>query len=231
MSKFKEGDLVILNIGDNSVHSHNGKRGIVSLVRSLGSGIDYLVVSRDKMFTFGYHKSEYLVLDTQAIRSKKIEATLSQPTVDNLSDLSEDPFYEIWDEMPPKAPWMTETDAVKPCGTHNVPIKDAGLQTHIEARFDCVDPVVMKLLAECRGFGVNKYGKHSHKKIPVSDHLNHAINHINEHRRNDKSELHLVNAICRLMFAISQLHEQGQYVDTYWHPDMLPKPAPGEKNE
>lgn len=112
-----------------------------------------------------------------------------------------------------------------------VPIKNLGLQTHIEARFDCVDPVVMKLLAECRGFGVNKYGEHSHKKIPVSDHLNHAINHINEHRRNDKSELHLVNAICRLMFAISQLHEQGQYVDTYWHPDMLSKPVPGEKKE
>jgi hypothetical protein len=192
MSKFREGDLVIVNIGDNSVY--DGKKGIVSLADFSKSGITYLVVSRDKKITFGRFMSELLVLDIEAI-AEQHGATLSQPTLGN------------------------------------VPIKNVGLQTHIEARFDCVDPVVMKLLAECRGFGVNKYGEHSHKKIPVSDHLNHAINHINEHRRNDKSELHLVNAICRLMFAISQLHEQGQYVDTYWHPDMLSKPVPGEKNE
>jgi len=192
MSKFREGDLVIVNIGDNSVY--DGKKGIVSLADFSKSGITYLVVSRDKKITFGRFMSELLVLDIEAI-AEQHGATLSQPTLGN------------------------------------VPIKSVGLQTHIEARFDCVDPVVMKLLAECRGFGVNKYGEHSHKKIPVSDHLNHAINHINEHRRNDKSELHLVNAICRLMFAISQLHEQGQYVDTYWHPDMLPKPVPGEKKE
>lgn len=184
MSKFKEGDLVIVNIGDNSVY--DGKRGIVSLADFSKSGITYLVVSRDKKITFGRFMSELLVLDIEAI-AEQHGATLSKPTVDNVT------------------------------------IKNVGLQTHIEARFDCVDPVVMKLLAECHGFGVNKYGEHSHKKIPVSDHLNHAINHINEHRRNDKSELHLVNAICRLMFAISQLHEQGQYVDTYWHPDMKEK--------
>ena len=163
MSKFREGDLVIVNIGDNSVY--DGKKGIVSLADFSKSGITYLVVSRDKKITFGRFMSELLVLDIEAI-AEQHGATLSQPTLGN------------------------------------VPIKNVGLQTHIEARFDCVDPVVMKLLAECRGFGVNKYGEHSHKKIPVSDHLNHAINHINEHRRNDKSELHLVNAICRLMFAI-----------------------------
>ena len=98
--------------------------------------------------------------------------------------------------------------------------KNVGNQTHIEARFDCLDPVVLKLLAECRGFGVNKYGETSHQQIPVYDHLNHAINHINEHRRGDQSELHLVNAMCRLMFAIHGLHSQGNYVDEYWHPDM-----------
>lgn len=144
-------------------------------------------------------------------------------------------IYDDWDEMPPKAP---KTDAVKSCGTHNVPIKDAGLQTHIEARFDCLDPSVMKLLAECRGFGVSKYGVDSHKNIPVADHLNHAINHINEHRRGDESEMHLVNAMCRLLFAISGVLKTGYYEDTYWHPDMgprhsdkLPNPVSGEKKK
>jgi hypothetical protein len=143
---------------------------------------------------------------------------------------------EAWNEMPPKSPWCFKTDAVKSCGTHNVPIKDAGLQTHIEARFDCLDPSVMKLLAECRGFGVSKYGADSHKKISVGDNLNHAINHINEHRRGDDSEMHLVNAMCRLLFAISGVLKTGYYEDTYWHPDMGPKHpdkllnhVPGEK--
>ena len=141
--------------------------------------------------------------------------------------------YEVDDAVRFIAP---KTDAVKFCGTHNVPIKDAGLQTHIEARFDCLDPSVMKLLAECRGFGVSKYGVDSHKNIPVADHLNHAINHINEHRRGDVSEMHLVNAMCRLLFAISGVFKLGYYEDTYWHPDMGPKhsdklsnPVSGEK--
>ena len=84
--------------------------------------------------------------------------------------------------------------------------------------------------------GSKSYVVDSHKKIPTTDHLNHAINHINEHRRGDESEMHLVNAMCRLLFAISGVLKTGYYEDTYWHPDMgpkhtdkLPKPVPGEK--
>ena len=97
---------------------------------------------------------------------------------------------------------------------------NVGNQTHIEARFDCIDPVVLKLLAECLGFGANKYGHTNYLNISVEDHLNHAMNHINEHRRGDVDELHLVNAIARIHFAISCLYKQGSYSNAYWHPDM-----------
>jgi Domain of unknown function (DUF5664) len=108
------------------------------------------------------------------------------------------------------------------------PPQEKPLQSHVAARFDCIDPVVLKLLAECLGYGAKKYYPYSYLRIPVEDHINHALNHINEHRRlsQDKTqkpedELHLVNALARITFAISCLAKQGSYPDTYSHPEKL----------
>lgn len=116
----------------------------------------------------------------------------------------------------------------------NSPPQQKPLQSHIDARFDCIDPVVMKLLAECLGYGAKKYPPFNYLRIPVEDHINHALNHINEHRRlgQDKTqkpedELHLVNALARITFAISCLAKQGSYVDTYTHPELLANPVSG----
>jgi hypothetical protein len=101
------------------------------------------------------------------------------------------------------------------------------LQSHVAARFDCIDPVVLKLLAECLGFGAAKYYPYSYHRIPVDDHINHALNHINEHRRlsqetriDPADEMHLVNALARITFAISCLAQQGKYPTTYSHPEQ-----------
>ena len=115
--------------------------------------------------------------------------------------------------------------------TPNVPSQPSSpqekpLQSHVDARFDCIDPVVLKLLAECLGYGAKKYYPYSYLRIPVEDHINHALNHINEHRRlgqdstqKPEDELHLVNALARITFAISCLAQQGSYPDTYSHPE------------
>jgi hypothetical protein len=118
------------------------------------------------------------------------------------------------------------------------PSQQKPLQSHIDARFDCIDPVVMKLLAECLGYGAKKYFPYSYFRIPVEDHINHALNHINEHRRlhqveelNSEDELHLVHALARVLFAISTLVQQGQYAVKYTHPELLANPVSGgEKN-
>jgi hypothetical protein len=101
------------------------------------------------------------------------------------------------------------------------------LQSHVAARFDCIDPVVLKLLAECLGFGAAKYYPYSYHRIPVDDHINHALNHINEHRRlsqetriDSADEMHLVNALARITFALSCLAQQGKYPTTYSHPEQ-----------
>lgn len=81
--------------------------------------------------------------------------------------------------------------------------------------------MVLRLLAQCLGFGARKYGKENWKQIDQVDHLNHAMNHINEWNRGDRSEPHLVNAMARLTFALWQAVEQGQQPDTYIHPDEV----------
>lgn len=99
--------------------------------------------------------------------------------------------------------------------------EQGGKQSFVSARFDCIPPVVLRLLAQCLGFGARKYGKENWQQIDQVDHLNHAMNHINEWNRGDRSEPHLVNAMARLTFALWQAVEQGQQPDTYIHPDEV----------
>lgn len=99
--------------------------------------------------------------------------------------------------------------------------EQGGKQSFVSARFDCIPPVVLRLLAQCLGFGARKYGKDNWKNIEQWDHLNHAMNHINEWNRGDRSEPHLVNAIARLTFALWQAVDQKQQPDTYIHPDEV----------
>ena len=99
--------------------------------------------------------------------------------------------------------------------------EQGGSQSFIEADFDCIPPEVLKLLAECLGFGARKYGKFNWKKIPIEDNLSHAMNHINEWRRGDRTEPHLVNAMARLTFALWHAVNSGDQPERYIHPDMI----------
>lgn len=112
--------------------------------------------------------------------------------------------------------WVEESN---PQDNQTVTNNQGGKQSFVSARFDCIPPVVLRLLAQCLGFGARKYGKENWKNIEQWDHLNHAINHINEWNRGDRSEPHLVNAMARLTFALWHAVDQKQQPDTYIHPD------------
>jgi hypothetical protein len=121
--------------------------------------------------------------------------------------------------------WFT-ADELEPAPTVNECLtvdnaQTTGKQAFIQARYDCIDPVALRLVAECVGFGAMKYGEDNHKKISVRDHLNHAVNHILEHRIGDESEMHLVHAIARLLFAVELIVQSGAMEDRYFHPDMV----------
>ena len=98
-----------------------------------------------------------------------------------------------------------------------------GRQAFISADFSSVPPKCLRLLAQCLGFGSRKYGKDNAGKIPIEDHLSHAMNHINEFRTGDTSEPHLVNALARITMALSQAVENGSQPENYVHPDMIGK--------
>jgi hypothetical protein len=97
--------------------------------------------------------------------------------------------------------------------------EQGGKQSHLDARFDCIPPVVLRLLAQCLGFGARKYGDENWINIPQRDNLNHAMNHINEWNRGNRDEPHLVNAMARLTFALWQAVDSKDQPDTYLHPD------------
>lgn len=96
-----------------------------------------------------------------------------------------------------------------------------GKQSHLGARFDCVPATSLRLLAQCCGFGANKYGKGNWKLIESDDHICHAMNHLNEFNRGDRSEPHLVNALTRVSMALERLVESGDHPVDYHHPDLV----------
>jgi Domain of unknown function (DUF5664) len=116
--------------------------------------------------------------------------------------------------------WLEPAPAVKECLTVDN-AQSTGKQAFVQARYDCIDPIALRLVAECVGFGARKYGEENHKKISVRDHLNHAVNHILEHRIGDQSEMHLVHAIARMFFAVELIVQSGDMEDRYFHPDMV----------
>ena len=92
-------------------------------------------------------------------------------------------------------------------------------QSFIAADYECIPPVVLRLLAQCLGFGRRKYGFENWKDIPFEDNLNHAMNHIVEWRMGDRLEPHLVNAMARLTFALTQAVESNQQPPQYIRTD------------
>ena len=218
-------------------HSHNEKVGVIHSVRD---GRCY--VKFDTVMEW-FDPSELALLEvvrdyvtpTQAhigllvqVRDFDVQEW-SDPTV--LEDVLERSFNFKAKGIPDKyftfkakGVWWQYAKLVQP---ESLQKSDKPLQSHVAARFDCIDPVVLKLLAECLGFGAAKYYPYSYHHIPVDDHINHALNHINEHRRlsqetriDSADEMHLVNALARITFALSCLAQQGKYPTTYSHPEQ-----------
>lgn len=115
---------------------------------------------------------------------------------------------------------------VEPCDTatkegETIETPEGGKHSFTLANFDCIPPECLRLLAQCLGFGAAKYGKENWKKIPIEDNLAHAMNHINEWRRGDRTEPHLVNAMARITFSLWLAVDSGEQEDTYRHPEMV----------
>jgi predicted HAD superfamily Cof-like phosphohydrolase len=76
-----------------------------------------------------------------------------------------------------------------------------GSQSATPVRMDLVPSETLLRVAEVLASGAVKYGEGNWKLIDTSDHINHALAHLYGHLSGDTSEQHLLNAICRCMFA------------------------------
>lgn len=80
-----------------------------------------------------------------------------------------------------------------------------GKQSHVEEAMDEIPAEVLLTVARILGQGVQKYGRGNWRLLRMrEDQVNHAARHIYEWLSGDRSEDHLCNAICRLMFAKAQ---------------------------
>lgn len=78
-------------------------------------------------------------------------------------------------------------------------------QSKVDERYDLIPPDVLKQVATVLGEGAEKYGEWNWTGINVSDHINHALRHINEFQlgncEDSKVSDHLSHVLCRIIFA------------------------------
>ena len=97
---------------------------------------------------------------------------------------------------------MTTIKSVSP-DAPTIENKDGGKQAQCEFDLTLIPPLVLLDVARVLKEGKEKYGLYNYRKIPINDHLNHALIHIIAHNAGDRSEGetgHLVHALCRLFF-------------------------------
>lgn len=84
-----------------------------------------------------------------------------------------------------------------------------GKQSSTPYRLDLIPPLAILRESEVLAGGAIKYGENNWKRIPISDHLNHILQHIYAYLAGDRSDDHLANLACRAHFAL-ELQEEAK---------------------
>lgn len=79
-----------------------------------------------------------------------------------------------------------------------------GKQSATPYRADLLQPFALLHLAKINKYGSDRYGDFNWHKIPISDHLNHALVHLLAHLAGDTQDDHLGHAAWRVVSALDQ---------------------------
>jgi hypothetical protein len=79
--------------------------------------------------------------------------------------------------------------------------EQGGSQSKLEMRMDLLPPRALLAESLVLAEGAVKHAPWNWLKIPIEDHLNHALVHITLHLAGNKDEDHLSHAACRIHFA------------------------------
>lgn len=77
-----------------------------------------------------------------------------------------------------------------------------GKQSHCPYRCDLLPTMAILAVSKVLKEGADKYGDDNWRKIPVREHVNHALTHVFAWLAGDKSDDHLEHAACRMLFAL-----------------------------
>ena len=80
--------------------------------------------------------------------------------------------------------------------------EQGGKQSDTPCRLDLIPAVALLEVGKVLKQGADKYGENNWQLIPRDEHINHALTHLYGFLSGDRSERHLVNAACRVLFAI-----------------------------
>jgi hypothetical protein len=126
---------------------------------------------------------------------KHAKKVISQEPCCNCRGIFGDEKRTKWE---PKLPPKLEVNAQE-----IITNEQGGKQSKLDHEWLDFDPSVMLRLAEISARGKAKYGERNWENISTADHINHAITHVYKHLAGDKTEDHLANATCRLIFALA----------------------------
>lgn len=80
-----------------------------------------------------------------------------------------------------------------------------GKQSDTIYRMDLIDPHAVLAISGVLHDGFKKYGGDENwRRIPITDHLNHALVHIYAYLGGDRSDAHLSHVCCRAIFALAK---------------------------
>ncbi len=88
--------------------------------------------------------------------------------------------------------------------------ESGGKQCATAYRMDLLPPDALLEVAAILKAGAEKYGENNWKNIPIADHINHALIHIQGHLKGDTQEPHMRHAACRILFALQLVVEAEQ---------------------
>ena len=77
-----------------------------------------------------------------------------------------------------------------------------GISSESPYRMDLLPMLSLLAISKVLKHGCEKYGKDNWKLLSVEDHINHAFVHLAAHIAGDTQDKHLVNAACRILFAL-----------------------------
>jgi hypothetical protein len=99
-----------------------------------------------------------------------------------------------------------------------------GAQSKLNGSPRLIPPEALLSLSYVVGMGAGRYAENNWRRIPMADHVSHALEHLFLHMNGDKDDDHLDHALCRLAMAVAMRDTEFDYKTYRPLPEVEPWP-------